>query len=287
MKKYISICFIFMAALFVVSCEEENSDVLVGGDGSADLSANVFANIDPDPTFSFLYQVSTGVSIDLDEYVKDGLTIQSVTVTKVLNASVGVDGASVSSPVVTYSVTTGELNQTEAELFADVPVEGNILTEEDLSPGDTWQFKYTEIILSTGKVLTPNRASTLTFTCPSNLEGEYDNHTEVGFTDFGPQTYDLDATLVALGGGQYTVEDMTGGLWSTTYADAYGTSARATVLTDICGTLSIADAPDQFGGFITNEGQQTPNLDPGTGVISWGWIDTIYGEDGVTVYTPK
>lgn len=157
---------------------------------------------------------------------------------------------------------------------------------DDLSAGDRWIIRY-KVAQKNGRVLTHGVNTTINFTCQSDLAGTYMNTTEVSVSDFGPQSFAYEVELVALGGGNYTVEDMTGGLWSRApYSTEYGSTARVTQLSDICGTISLANVSDQFGGEVTTAGQPAPTYDPVTGVITWSWTATGYGETGVTTYTP-
>ncbi len=58
------------------------------------------------------------------------------------------------SPVSTFEISGNTISQTEEELFADVPVDGEVLTENDLTPGDYWLFSY-ELVLDNGRTVEP------------------------------------------------------------------------------------------------------------------------------------
>lgn len=280
LKKHILL--VFLAAFTLAACEDQSDSIF--GDG--ELGANLIT-----PTTGALIRGETpSITFDIELENNEGITVNQVLVYGQLNATVQVNdsttaGESSDKVLLETRTSDGTVSFPIEELFSDLPVDGEVRSEDDLFPGDTFVFSY-ELVLADGRTLTIARSYVVTFTCPSDLGGKYLNTTEVSVSDFGAQSYEYEVELVDLGDGRYQIEDMTGGLWSTTYADEYGTTARETVLVEVCGQVTVQDAPDLYGGFITTDGRPAPTYDPETGVITWSWVDTIYGETGVTTYTP-
>lgn len=240
------------------------------------------ANVEPPSSLAYLRGQTSVLDFNVNLVENASAPVSDIQASIVL--TVGAEKSSI------YEVTvpaSGAVNISSSDLFQNTPVNGTVQSESTLNAGDSWSFSYV-INLADGRKITPSRTTTVTFTCPSDLAGTYTNNTEVSVSDFGAQSYTTEEELTEIGDGQYSVPDMTGGLWSLDpYAGAYGTSARTTTLTEICSSITVADAPDQFGGFITTAGRPAPTFNEATGVIQWSWIDTIYGETGVTTYTPK
>jgi hypothetical protein len=170
----ISMCCILLI-ITSVSCGDEPFDVADGGD--------IYANINPPATVNFLYGQTSDITINFDKSEQNATTIASVEVTKVLNIADFDDDPETSDAVksspVTYTVTGDSFSQTLAELFADVPVNGNVLTEDDLDPGDSWSFTYllnvTGASPTSSSVLNTPRTSQMIFSCPlsADFTGEY------------------------------------------------------------------------------------------------------------------
>ena len=177
--------------------------------------------------------------------------------------------------------------------MADVPVNGGVLTEADLGPGDAWSFRF-DINMADGRVL-PGRTSSgtssfaLNFTCPSDLAGMYSVFTTYGYHDFLPteSTFTIDAEITEVSDGVYSVFDFSGGLYSIgTYSGAYGTSSFEVEFSDVCGSISWIGQSDAWGATVPLDGGVN-SVDSGTGVITISWFNEAYGENGVSVYTPK
>lgn len=176
MKNIFKIGFLSLTVVMIISaCGDEPFDVADGGD--------IYANINPPATINFLYQQTSEVTIEFDKAEQKGTTIASVEVTKVLNIAdfdndPETKDAVKSSPV-TYTVTGDTFSQTLAELFADAPINGTVLTEDDLDPGDSWSFSYvlnvTGASPTSSSVLNTPRTSRLVFSCPldADFTGEY------------------------------------------------------------------------------------------------------------------
>jgi hypothetical protein len=90
--------------------------------------------------------------------------------------------------------------------------------------------------------------------------------------------------------GEYSISDITGGLYTNDYAAAYGVSpAGATIEFDPTadGPVTWSGVSDQFGGSVLEDpaSATASNYNATTGVISIYWTATAYGERGITVYT--
>lgn len=272
-----------IVSMLITSCEDQGESIF--GDGE------LGANLKAPSTGAFLRGETEMIDMNLVVTSNEGVSVESIVIYGELNTLEQVNDSTredISSGVVELATVTndGMVTFTTDELFASLPVDGEVKNEDELYPGDTFVFTY-ELNLADGRVMTIAGNYTVTFTCPSDLGGKYLNTTEVSASDFGAQSFSYEVELVDLGAGRYTVEDMTGGMWSSDpYAAEYATTARTTTLVEVCGQITLEDAPDQFGGFITTEGQPGPSYDPETGVITWGWTDTLYGETGITTYTP-
>ncbi|MGS2727300.1 hypothetical protein ACU8DI_11885 [Psychroserpens sp. BH13MA-6] len=135
---------------------------------------------------------------------------------------------------------------------------------------------------------------TLTITingiCFSDIGGMYSVTTTYGYHDFLPtfSTHTMDVELVDLGDGQYSLTDMSGGLYTVgPYVAAYGTGPTSfdVVITENCGDISWTDQNDPWGLVVPLDGGVNA-VDPDTGVITISWFCEGYGENGVSVYTP-
>lgn len=243
-----------------------------------------------DMDFGGAYAVGAG-SYEFTFDVKTEATpVTSVTVYKLFTAANGDASEEVSLGSFTTFPTSA--TYTIGELLGDVPVNGNVLTEADLGPGDAWSFRF-DITMADGRVL-PGRTPTgtsafaLNFTCPSDLAGSYEVFTTYGYHDFLPteSTFTIDAEITEVSDGVYSVFDFSGGLYSIgTYSSAYGTSSFEVTFSDVCGNITWTGQSDAWGPTIPLDGGE--NSVDANGVITISWFNEAYGENGVSVYTPK
>lgn len=134
-----------------MSCEEkETFDMKNGG--------ALVANVNPPHSQNFVYGVTPSISFGMD-ITDNGNSVTNVTMTKTLSTSLG------TSAPVEIDVTSGDYSQTLDQLFADVPVEGNVLTEDDLLPGDFWMMTYV-LTMGDGTVLNTDVTTKTGFSCP-------------------------------------------------------------------------------------------------------------------------
>lgn len=269
MKKF-NILTIIPALLLVVfattSCEEQ-FDIKDGGTLAAQLTAPT--------TINFFLGETDAVSFDVETLENEGVSISSISGTKVLYA-----GGEASDPA-TVSLGGGSFSQTKAELFADVPVGGTVLTEADLAPGDYWLVTYT-MTLADGRVLPiqSSRATTIQFACRSNIPTD---GTWTGVSQnfaFGVQGTNPNVTISAIDdGGNYAMSDVTGGFYG-----LFGFNVdQPGNINDLCNIITLVDAPDaQFAlGPATTPGY----WDPGTEELLVTWYDSGNDIDEATLHT--
>lgn len=128
-----------------------------------------------------------------------------------------------------------------------------------------------------------------------DVAGVYDVVGTILVDDFGsgPYSYTDQIALTDCSvEGEYTISDITGGLYTNAYADAYAAvtgGASATIVFDptIDGPVTWEDVSDEFDGEIIEDplSATSSNYDATTGTISIYWTATAYGERGITVYT--
>lgn len=275
MKK---ILYIFAAISFILSSCQDEENVL-----SVDFDTKVhFEN--PSVTFTpLLVQAGTGETAA----VTIPVTVLGEAPTTALNVSVEATEASTAIEGVHYTLNNETVVIGAGEYSGTIGL--TIILDGFESSADT-----KTLLLQIGGPATEGVADintsievSLGYTCVSELGGTYTVTGEISVSDFGPQSYTYESELVDIGNGVYEVEDFTGGMWANDpYASAYGTTARATTLTDVCGVITVATVSNGFNGGEDAQATTSVSYNPETGVISWAWQDQQYGETGVTTYTP-
>ncbi|SNT14623.1 hypothetical protein SAMN05421640_2505 [Ekhidna lutea] len=288
MKKIKIIAILFLLVAFV-ACEEQNPDILVGGDADADLSGRQFANIDPSTNVPFLFNGTTEISIDLGKFEAEGSTISSVEVTKTLTIE-DVDKTDdetigATSAAVTYTVTGDVFTQSLNELFADVPVNGTVYTQDGLAPGDFWTLTYVVNIdgnaPSDDGVLNPAVSTSIPFSCPSAIptEGTWTGVTQNGA--FGVTGTNTTVEITKLDDqGNYAMTDITGGFYG-----AFGFEPNNPGnINDLCDVITVTGAPDaQFA--VGQTGSVPGSWDSATEVLIVTWYDNLNDIDEATRHT--
>lgn len=284
---FLSVAVMTMAS----SCEEEHSDILVGGDGSADLSGRQYANIDPPTIVNFLYQATDEVAIPLGKFSDAGTTISSVEVTKTLHIADLDNDPDTDDPAksasVTYTVTGDSFTQSLSELFADVPVGGSVLTEDDLAPGDRWEFSYVINVEgeapTSEKVLNPAVSTSVPFACVSAIptDGTWLGETQEGA--FGVFSSNSGIEIEAIDSdGNYRISDVTGGFYT---AFGFNTNQPAN-FNDLCNIVTITSAPEaQFN--LQQDPDELGSWDPVTEVLTISWYDAGNDFEDTTVFTQE
>jgi hypothetical protein len=272
------------------ACEETNPDVIVGGDGDADLSGRQYANIDPPTSLQFLLNGTPSISIPLGKFEAEGTTINSVTVTKTLFIKDVTDDDEVdvnyTTAPVSYTVTGDVFTQTLAQLFADVLVQGNLYAESDLNPGDKWTISYVVNIsgnspTSDNKLAIPVSTSIL-FSCLSAIPttGTWTSTSQYGA--FGTTGTNPSVTITSLGSGNYSLTDICSGWYA-----ALGPyePLQPGNINDLCNVITVTGAPNaQFA--VGNTGTGGPgSWNSVTGELLITWWDSINDIDEASLLT--
>ncbi len=267
--------------LTLTSCDKEPEYDQFSSDGAVPVPA---FTADGNGFFDGADIANAFVKINLDVFTQDNpyanpsndISVNSVDIYKSFNGSAPIFHASVAP---TYPQV---LTLTPADVTAGLGV-----LPADLVVGDVFTLTY-KVNTSVGE-LTNGVSTSIPVSCPSNLAGTYDVLGEVIVGDFGPETNNYTVDLVSLGGGTYQfVGDASSGLWSGSYATAYGAAAREPELYENCGVVTVQTISDQFGGdFQMDPAQPAPTYDPATGVIVFYWNATAYGEQGKMTMTPQ
>jgi hypothetical protein len=267
MKRKISsyIAGIFLSAMILSGCGEEPWNLNDGGE--------ILANLSAPANTVFFFQETESISYEITISEPGTANVTSVIVNKQLFTTEG------NSPVSTFEISGNTISQTEEELFADVPVDGEVLTENDLTPGDYWLFSY-ELVLDNGRTVEPGGRTRVTFTCPSEIGGEFSYSTSNIIAEFGNagncnQPVTGTGALESAGPGIYNLSDATFGQYGCAWDDS---PAVGVVWTDVCNTISVSGS-DSYGlvytfNVVSNDGT---NL-----VIDWA---NDYGDSGRTTLT--
>lgn len=272
MKNIKSLLLIVGVALMVFGCVVEDQKVVT----PSEAAANLYAPSD----VPFLFGVTQEVAFDVELAENPGATVSSVIVKKQLFTTNG------DSPVAEFTSAGATISQSKSDMFADVPVAGGVLTEDDLTPGDRWVFSY-QLQLSNGKTVTipASGSTTITFQCLSELAGTY-NAVGTGGSIFGDYPPGLSnvtwdgkgvVTLTELTPGVYEMDNTTGEF----YVQYWGGDAEVGTFRDVCDVFTIDTKNDQWGypltATVTNHGDASFTVD---------WANT-YGDHGSTLMTPQ
>ena len=125
--------------------------------------------------------------------------------------------------------------------------------------------------------------------CIYDIGGMYSVTTTYGFHDFLPDNNPItkEVEITALGDGNFSVADFSGGLWPDVYSLVYsmGDGYFPLVFNEICNNISWSGQTEIYGDVLMDD--NGPNqYDPETGVLTISWTCTGYGEYGTSIYTP-
>jgi hypothetical protein len=166
----------------------------------------------------------------------------------------------------------------------DEVLAGTGLTVDDMEPGDLATFR-TELTSSSG--VYPGKSVNFTFSCSSDLGGDYDVEATGTSTDGccpGSYTVNSVVTLTDNGSGKYTISDWSGGLYVEWYA-VYGMTIEevAGEIEDVCNTITLTGpSAEPYGESLEGSG----SYDPATGKITFSFSNG-WGDQGSMVMTPK
>ena len=228
------------------------------------------ANLYPTPVVSYLRGETTQVDISYTLHENPGIGINSVEASAILKSKLG------DSNPVSFTAVNDQISIPASELFAQFPVGGQVLTEDDLAPGDKWEVTYF-LNMADGKRLRVGTRTNINFTCPSDLAGEYDV-VSVGTEYYGnafSYTFTTEITTTAIS-GRYVLPDLSGNM----EPDIWGQPPVEAVIEEICGKITLVSAPYNYAYFI-DDGSVDAD---GVMVIVWR---NAFGENGVQTLTPK
>ena len=257
MKNFKYILIVVFTLFICTSCLEEQWDIKDGGTYAAQLYAPV--------NVPFFYQGTTEVTYDIDIFENSGISVTGIEGTKQL--FVGGEG----SVEATLDLSGRSFSQTLSELFADVPINGQVLTEDDLAPGDYWAISYT-MTLSDGTVLNvqSSRDTDIPFSCVSEIptEGTWTGTTTLGA--FGIIGTNNTVTITADDDqGNYSLSDITGGFYGN-----FGFNVdQPGSINDLCNVITVTGAPNaQFS--LVPEPDYDGSYDPATETLDIAWWDS-------------
>lgn len=237
------------------------------------------SNMYPETSLPFFKGVTSIVAVPFNTFENEGVSVSSTIVTKQLIMP-SIDD--LSAPV-EYTIEGDGFQQTPTEMFADVPVGGEVQTEETLSPGDYWTLSY-QMVLSAGETLKAAPVTKVLFTCQSDLGGKWDalgsGSTIFGTFPPGLSNTSWDGTGVITftdkGAGSYELDLCCGAF----YPEYWGGAAEVVTLVDICGNLSIASKTDQWSYLLWFD--SVVNNPDGTITVTW---ENGYEDKGVYTLT--
>lgn len=270
----IKVLLILISGFLFFGCEDQGEGVFDTGELTANLSAP--------STGAYLRGETSEFTMELSVSENPGVSVDEIIIYGQLNATV--DDELTSSEVVELSrqSSEGEFVISASEVFSSLPVNGVVLSEDDLAPGDQFIFTY-ELVLSDGRVLTPAATYAVTFTCPSDIAGTYSFVSTGFFGDgAGGQTspygeFTGEVVLTEDASGIYTVDDMSFGL----YDQGYGDTSPSGQIEEVCGSISDRGSTDQYGDPFTINGSLN---DDGSIELTWG---NTWGDTGTVVLTPQ
>lgn len=275
---------LLLFGVFAISCNEEDNDHLVvdvvsAGSVRAIVPAEFsFLNFEDLPNAKYV--------MDLTAYdFEDGNLIESYDIYGTYTSYVF---GETSDRVLLESVTSfpSRVEFTAAELAQAFGVPNGI---DGLSGGDTFAFDM-EVQMKDGRtftaantsddiVLENNSRGTFflnTFVgCPSALAGTYTLDLVSSNIPASNFTTPLDATIVALTPGVYTIDDGTMGLFGTPVGLQFA---------EICGEITVTEPSVNFATLVIYNQLAGTSFDPATGVITFDLVlddNTCCGAAGI------
>jgi len=272
MKTLLNRSFIILFVLLIFSCVDDYQD------------ANPPHLLDAPALYS------VDVSNDL---IKDGT---STTITaNVVDAPAGIDSVAVTTadengdPLGNVNIETPINGQTEAqiEIMYTAPENTAGMVEVSVQVFDKQYDEKGEVVRKSSVV----KSIEISIYCEPPLVGVYSVLGQFIQDDFGSPEVTIDQEVSSVDClNTYLVEDLSGGLYTTTYAENYGTDpVEAEIIIDPDTNLVTWEgASDQFGGeFIQDPAQPGSYYDPDAKQIVIYWTATSYGERGISTFTKK
>lgn len=192
---------------------------------------NPFASIEPKGAVVSVGNVQTGF-FDLTDPDNAGIAFDLTTKGEAVNSVTVLQSTKGGAPqeIATISSFPATISVSLADIMAS-----SGLTMDDLAPGDQTVFSFQNVSTPSGTY--PSGASlSIDMSCQSDLGGMMDV-TTVGWCG---ETFTGTAELVALGGGSYTVADMSFGAYEVCYGAGSALPEGDLTIVDICNELSYA-----------------------------------------------
>ncbi len=272
MKKLNSILFILMILAVIASCVDNYQD------------ANP-PRLKDGPALN-----SVEVANDL---IQDGTS--TTILANVVDSPAGIDSVAVTTadengdPKGTTTVETPITGQTRAEIEITYTAPANTAGEVIVSVQVfDKQFDDKGEVVRKGSV---SRSVNISIFCEPPLVGTYTVLGEFLVDDFGSPDVTNDQEVTSVDCLEaFMVEDLSGGLYTSTYADNYGTAPVEAVINIDSDTNLVTweNVSDQFGGeFLQDPAQPDSFFDPAANKITIYWTATAYGERGISTFTKK
>jgi hypothetical protein len=268
--QYFKIVFVFLVVLVINSCAKEKNDYYnytEGTDSTIDLTSNL--------GFLDLLKLDSEV-ITLTAAKVAGENFSGMNIL----ASVSPHNSIVS--IGSVSGGSGNLTISISELLSKLNKKA-----DEIKVGENVRF-LVDMVQSDGTAIRARKALTLSFSCFSDIAGEYTSLTTGSSTDGccpNPVVnFPGEVTLTQISDGRYAINDFSAGLYLEWYS-VYGISSvndSPGKILDICNTITFFDTTEPFATPVVGEGAR----DNVTGVITYSW-ENGYGDKGTVVLTPK
>jgi len=233
-------------------------------------------------------------SVDVaNDLIKDGT---STTITaNVVDAPAGIDSVAVTTadengePLGTVSVDTPINGQTTAQIEISYTAPENTagMVEISVQVFDKQYDDKGQVVRKSSVV----KSVEIDIYCEPPLAGNYSVLGQFIQDDFGSPDVTTDQEVISVDcQDTYLVEDLSGGLYTTTYAENYGAEpVEAEIVVDpVTNRVTWQDVSDQFGGeFVQDPAQPDSYYDPDAEEIVIYWTATAYGERGISTFTKK
>ena len=227
-----------------------------------------------------------------DEILKGGTSTKITAV--VVDAPAGVDSVGVEAldadeePVGSFTIDTPLTGQTKGDIEITFTAPANVSATLTITVA-VFDKQFDEKGEVVRKSSVPQEVE-VSVIC-GVLAGYHSVTGEFLVDDFGSPAVTKDQVVLSVDcNNNYLLEDITGGLYTTTYAENYATDpAEAEISLNPDTNLIVwSGVSDQFGGeVIQDPAQPASNYDPGTKTFVIYWQATSYGERGVSTFTMK
>jgi hypothetical protein len=226
----------------------------------------------------------------VDDEILEG---ESTTVTAtVVDAPAGVDSVAVTAmdenenSVGSYTVNTPLTGQTAGDIEISYTAPMRFMGTVSVSV-----TVYDKQFDDKGEVVRKNsvpKSAEILIICTQPLSGTYEVTGQFLQDDFDSPDVVMDQSVINTDCvSKYLVEDLSGGLYTSTYAENYGTNPVEAEI-DIDPDTNLVtweNVSDQFGGEILQDDAQPDSFfDPDTNTITIYWTATSYGERGVATF---